>query len=81
MCLVLMWRFHSFFEVKAAVQLYCAKVHGNGRVTLGPALESRRPDFGSVVLTPDPGFMSAGLSSMCRGSSGGGLDGSKARGC
>ena len=63
------------------MQLYCAKVHGNGRVTLGPALESRTPDFGSVVFGADPGFISAGLSSIGRGSNSGGLDGSKVRGC
>jgi hypothetical protein len=31
-CFVLMCRFHSFFDVKAEPQLYCAKQQGNGRV-------------------------------------------------
>ena len=30
-CFVLMWRFHSFFDVNADPQLYCAKTHGKGR--------------------------------------------------
>lgn len=34
MCFVLICRFHSFFDVNAEPQLYCAKTHGKGRELL-----------------------------------------------
>jgi len=37
MCLVLIWRFHSFFDVNAEPQLYWAKQQGKGRM-LGPVV-------------------------------------------
>jgi hypothetical protein len=63
MCLVLMWRFHSFLDVKDAWQLYWAKQHGNGRQVGGAAFSSmtgrgwvgcaglRSGSFGSATLT------------------------------
>ena len=67
MCFVLMCRFHSFFDVNAAAQLYCAKVHGNGLAMLGPLLDS---PFGSADFGPAVGFTSAGFNSKGLGSRG-----------
>src|ERR1700753_951372 len=66
MCFVLMWRFHSFFDVNAEPQLYWAKTHGNGLELLTDVLMS---DCRGIGASGSTAFTSWPFASSCFASS------------